>query len=185
MLLLKDKFNLFSQLLTQGESMKFFTSVFILFFTTQTFAFNLYCGTYQPTTSIQGSTTNSIFRVQLINHNGPELMPINTGMVTTNDFPYLQEKSKLLLTVGKNASFFFNKNDCEEYKDGSFRCYGDSEFTGTDNNTIRVKYFSKSKIVTSIMDENFEETRIVIQFDFGKASHDVIFKYNQGDCLKP
>ncbi len=121
---------------------------------------DLLCVTEFPTTSFIGETVEGRLKVQLINSNGVNYMPIHSGLLTIADVELLKQRAEVLKNVGDLAEFSFDLKNCTVYEDQTFRCSNGSEFSGVNGDKISVQSLNSSKQTTHYMGMSFPKTQI-------------------------
>lgn len=148
--------------------------------------FHLNCVTEYPTTSFISHLTGPTIKFQIRNHNGPNLIPFFSGLITPNDLPLLQQRAQLIQTLGHEAWLSFEIKNCTSYQDKSLICFGDQEITVNNQSLPLIgKGLSLSFINSQLMDQTTQETQISARIGVPNSSSgdlEVTMRYSKNEC---
>lgn len=148
--------------------------------------FNLNCVTEFPTTSFVSHLKNKNLKFQVLNHNGVELMPIYSGILTTNDISLLIKRAELLKSLSSEAWIDFELSKCESYADKSITCYGEQFIQVNNQKTSLIgKGLSVSYVSSKIMDQQILEIQVSLrlgEINSALGDHEVTMRYSPHEC---
>lgn len=148
--------------------------------------FSLNCVTEYPTTSFISHLSSTKIKFQIRNHNGHQLMPFFSGIITPNDLPLLNKKAESLKPMGNESWITFDIADCVSYSDKSFSCYGDNNIQ-VDNKDIALKGkgLSLSFINSYVMDQVTQEVQVSARIgdkDSTSGDLEITMRYSKNEC---
>lgn len=148
--------------------------------------FSLQCVTEFPTTSFLSFLKGNELKIKLVNHNGYSLMPISSGLLTSNDIALISRRSEILKPLGNEAWLTFNTSNCTSYQDQSLSCFGSKsiEVNGQPLPIMGVG-LSVSFITSQIMDQSVREVQVSARLrapNFDDPDHEVTMRYSPTEC---
>lgn len=143
---------------------------------------DILCITEYPTTSFISFQEGSRLRVRFVNSNGVGYMPIHSGLVTINDIETLKKRAEVLKNIADVNEFYLNMEDCEVFKDGTFRCRGRTSFPGVNGEQIKVFSLSSNKQLIAFSDYHYVATDILLGLEIDKETYFITMTYTADEC---
>lgn len=179
-----------STLSSNGDHMKhLLISTLALFASALAFARPLHsinCVTEFPTASYVGTSDEQkkSLEVLFINHGGPQLVPIHSGIVTNYDLSYLKNKASLLEKLPTEFRFLFDIKNCTLNQDGSFSCfkpYNSKDIVNEETSLVPTRL--RSMIITTQLDDmTYREIEISMNLSDGVNQYSINTKYPEAEC---
>jgi hypothetical protein len=139
------------------------------------------CETELPSTTFEAVSTKSSVQLKVDHHFGLDSIPVQIGVVTANDFPYLQAKAEVLKKLGESFQVEFKPENCESFGEHLYSCFS--------RDTIRINgaeihgYSFLTRVVTSkVYQYSFKTTQMVFSFIYQSMNYDLPMAYGPGEC---
>ena len=142
------------------------------------------CETELPTTTMEilpANTSEGDLKFRVSHHFGLKNLPIASGVITNNDFAYLQAKAEVLKKLGESFSVPLKSKNCEKFADDVYSCFSAEPFE-INGTKVSGYNFTTRVVNTKVYDYDFKSHQVVFSFYYQGMGYDMPMNYSPEEC---